>query len=249
MEKPEKKKEYINLLLLLQDRRGDQPLNTEGIALMSYNSTAGSIKVVFLLPEMYVKVSGGGRALYSVYALGGLEILKKTVEENFGIYLDGCFEADSEGVRKIVDAAGGLDVNLTAAEAEALKKSAGANKLDGAAALEYTRIPGTASPFDKTLRQRKALAQYVTKISAFGKSEKLKLLNDMLPSLATDMSKEKMMGCIFEFAKISGGRVDGGSLIIPDSGAYKSIEINKNTFLLPDFAANRALLKKWVYGT
>ncbi len=248
-EKPEKRREYINLLLILQDRRGEAPQNTEGIALMSYNSSAGSIKVVFLVPEMYIKAAGGGRALYGVYALGGLELLKKTVEENFGVYIDGCFETDSGGVKKIVDAAGGLDVNLTAAEAGSFKKNAGQNRLDGAAALEYTRISIADSPFDKTLRQQKALAQYVTKISAFGKSDKLKLLNDMLPSLSTDMTKEKMMGCIFEFAKISGGKVDGGSLIIPENGAYKSITVNKNSLLLPDFAVNRALLKKWVYGS
>jgi LCP family protein required for cell wall assembly len=198
---------------------------------------------------MYVKAAGSGRALYSVYALGGFELLKKTVEENFGIYIDGCFETDSEGVKKIVDAAGGLDISLTAEEAKAMKKNAGTNRLDGAAALEYTRIRDAASPFDKTMRQRMALAQYVTKISAFGKGDKLKLLNDMLPCLSTDMTKERMMGCVFEFAKISGGKVGGESLMIPDNNAYKSISINNNAYLLPDFAANRPLLKKWIYGT
>lgn len=247
-EKPEKRKEYINLLLVLQDRKADVPESTEAIVLMSFNSGAGSVKIVFFVPEMYVKASGSGRALYGVYTLGGLKVLKKTFEENFGVYLDGCFETDSESVRKIVDSAGGIDISLSAAEAEAMSKKGGQNHLDGAGTLLFTRIRTSDTVFDKTLRQKKILSQFVSKVSLQGKSEMLKMLNDMLPYIATDMTKEEILNCIYEFAKIGGGKIDGGSYIIPENGGYKSIKVSKASLILPDFSFNRALLKKWVYG-
>jgi LCP family protein required for cell wall assembly len=249
-EEPVKGKNILNLLLLWQKGgAGEAPRNAEAIVMLCFNSSEKTVKAVSFLPKMYVRASENKvNSLSTAYSYGGLEQLKKTVAENFGVYIDGCFEIDFDGICKMLDNAGGVDIMLSPAEAEAIKKSAGLNHFDGAAALDYTNLYINDAGFEKMLRQRKVMAQFSNKLSVLGREEKLRILNEVLPYLATDMTREDMLSTMYTIIKNGNLRIDSADYSIPASKAYKTVSISGNEIILPDLSANRVLLKKWLYN-
>lgn len=53
---------------------------------------------------------------------GGFELLDATLTENFGVSIDGNFKVDFTGFEAIIDMVGGIDIELTSAEADYINK-------------------------------------------------------------------------------------------------------------------------------
>ena len=80
------------------------------------------------------------------YAAGGMPLLNKTLENNFGVHIDGNVEVDFYQFADIVDLLGGVEVDLRNDEAQWVNRetgsglSEGTNLLNGQQALAYARI-------------------------------------------------------------------------------------------------------------
>ena len=96
------------------------------------------------LRDLYVQIPGGysDNRLNAAYAFGGFPLMADTFYANFGITIDGFFEVDLAGFRSIVDILDGVDVTLTAREAEVV--GVGSEEklyhLNGKEALSYAQI-------------------------------------------------------------------------------------------------------------
>ena len=106
--------------------------------------------------------------LDATYRFGGFELLDATLTENFGVSIDGNFEADFTAFEAIIDMVGGIDIELTSAEAAYINErndtsiAAGLNHLNGAETLMYARARKIDSDFGRTERQRKVLMAVFT---------------------------------------------------------------------------------------
>ena len=76
--------------------------------------------MISFLRDLYVQIPGGysDNRLNAAYAFSGFPLMVDTFYANFGITTDGFFEVDLAGFRSIVDILDGVDVTLTAREAE-----------------------------------------------------------------------------------------------------------------------------------
>lgn len=211
-------KGIVNILFMGVDRRdtNDRP-RSDTMLLASINPDTKNVTVFSIMRDTYVDIPGVGKAkINAAFANGGPELLIDTIQKFLKIPIHYYVATDFEGFSKIIDAIGGIDVNVPEDFVHAddgiydinLKK--GQQHLNGQQALEYVRFRGTPrADFDRTERQRevvKLIAQKMKTPSMLVKAPQIlktvepytqSNLGDNLFSLASlalslDTSKMKM---------------------------------------------------------
>lgn len=195
--------DVVNILVVGRDsREGWQILNTDAMILCSFNKTKKTLVLTSFLRDTWVAIPGKYNERLNVpYSLGGFPLLNDTLEYNFGVRGDYNVEVDFEGFSGIIDAVGGVDINLTAAEAAHLNAmretnppqfqwhlKEGVNTLTGEQALAYARIRALDSDFGRTNRQRTVLRALVDKTRSLNFTQLYALANELLPMVKTDMT-------------------------------------------------------------
>lgn len=234
----------INIMLLGQDRRpGQGRARSDTMVLLSINPGTMEVSLISFLRDLYVDLPGDylDNRLNTAYIFGGFQMLKETMYMNFGIRIDNFFEVDFERFIDVVDAVGGVDIELSAAEASIVGVSEGLCHLNGKQALTYARIRMIDSDFQRTGRQRAVIEAVFSKIRAMGLTEILDLLDVILPSLSTDMSNSDIISLVMELAPDIGS-VQLNSYHVPPFGGYKSAMIRQMAVLVPDIPKIRSLL-------
>lgn len=197
---PAVKKEptIINILLIGQDRRENEPRQrSDAMILCTINSEKKTMVLTSFLRDTYVDLPGtyGMNKLNACYVIGGFEMLDKCLEENFGVHVDHNIEVDFNGFKNVIDAMGGVDIELTAAEARVVEGDlqAGMNHLDGGQTLMYARIRKLDDDFGRTNRQRKVLTALYEKASQMSIRQLLELMEELLPMITTDMTDTEII--------------------------------------------------------
>lgn len=247
----EREEHIINFLLIGQDRRGtNQRERSDAMILCTVNTREKTLVMTSFLRDMYVKFPSyngknyGSNRINATYPIGGMEMLDECLAMNFGVDVDYNIEVDFSGFEKIVDLMGGLDIELTKAEADwignGLKE--GVNHLDGKNALEYARIRKLDSDFGRTSRQRTVLMAILEKTKTLSIGELIELMNGVLPLITTDMTNRDMIRNVFRMLPILSG-LEVTNQYIPAEGHYESRRIDGMAVLVPDFEANIQILK------
>lgn len=239
--------DLINILLVGQDRRAGQGRQrSDSMILCSINPDTMEVSMVSFLRDLYVDFPGdySDNRLNAAYAFGGFPLLIETLNLNFGVTIDGCFEVDFFGFMDIIDMLGGVDIELTEAEARYMNNGtvAGMNHLNGRQALSYAQIRYIDSDFYRTGRQRAILTAVFNKIKGLGTTELIDLVDSMLPYLSTTMTNSQIMGLILQLGpKLSSVKLS--SYHVPPTDAYQSAMIRGMAVLVPDLVRIREYLK------
>ena len=192
----------INILLIGQDRRDEERARADSILLCSFCPETKKITVTSFLRDLYVDIPGyEGNRLNAAYAIGGMDLLRQTMEENFSLYIDGCLEADFTQFPQIIDSLGGVTVELRQDEAELINKSVpgsleeGSNLLSGSQALVYSRIRNLDNDgdFSRTNRQRKLVTSVLDRYRTADFLTIVTTVADTLPMISTDLSKRQIL--------------------------------------------------------
>ena len=203
--------DVINFLLVGQDRvPGEYRARTDAMILVTVNKTTRTITMTSFLRDTWVKIPGYFNERLNVpYVLGGFSLLNETLEYTFGISADHNVEVDFYGFQKAIELVGGVDVELTAAEARhlngqnymwALQK--GNNYLDGEQALAYSRIRYLDNDFGRTNRQRSVLTALINKAKNLSVTELVNLAYGLMPMISTDMTDGDIISRVMELAPI-----------------------------------------------
>lgn len=232
-----KDEHLINILLVGQDRRpGQGRQRSDSMILCSFNPETNQLSMISFLRDLYVQIPGySDNRLNAAYVFGGFPLLKETLNKNFGVTVDGCVEVDFSGFKYVIDLVGGVDVELTAAEAKIVGDgaTAGVCHLDGDHALIYARIRKIDSDFGRTSRQRNVLNAIFKKVKNLSVSEILGLVDDVLPIIATDMSNSQITSLAVKYAPALAG-LNIQTYSVPPKGAYKNAMIRGMAVLVPD---------------
>lgn len=251
----------INILLIGQDRReGEGRARSDAMILCTINKAAKTLTMTSFMRDMYVQIPGyHDNRINASYELGGMKLLDACLEKNFGIQVDGNVEVDFTRFMEIIDMLGGVDMELTSAEANYLNNrgnwdvndstagqwnlKAGKNHLTGEQALAYSRIRYVGNgDFGRTERQRKVLNALLEKAKGLTVLELNNLLQKMLPMLTTDMSNAQILGYALElFPMLT--ELEMVTQRVPADGTYSDAVINGMMVLKVDLEANRKLLQ------
>ena len=138
---------------------------------------------------------------------------------------------------------GGVDINLTAAEAKIIGDGAkaGVSHLDGDHALMYARIRKLDSDFGRTARQRNIVKAVINKVKGCSPTELIDLLNTVLPYLKTDMSNAQIMSMAFQYASSFSG-MGLSTYSVPARDCYRSASVRGMSVLIPNLSRIRQRL-------
>ena len=200
--------DIVNILLIGQDHRtGDNRTKSDSMILCTINKAKNTVTLTSFLRDLYVQIpERGNNRLNAAYPIGGMWLLNETLKANFGVEVDANVEVDFGGFEAVVDALGGVDVEITKAEADHLEEFyedvhlvPGMNHLNGEAALAYSRIRYIDSDFERSNRQRNVLSALLDGIRDANLVKLLKLMDAVLPLIKTDMTDQEILSYAVSF--------------------------------------------------
>ena len=215
-------------MLVGQDNREgeaeEQHKLSDSMIMCTINRETKTLTMTSILRDCYVPLpayaghTAGRNRINVCYALGsqwtgsskgGMEMLALCVEQNFGIPIDHTIEVGFDSFEKIINLLGGVEIDLTEAEAKYMTDKIGyvgdmepgVQMLDGLEALAYARIRkiDADGDFSRTNRQRTIINSLLKKCVKMNLWDLHKLATQILPLITTDMSTDEMSNYIWEF--------------------------------------------------
>lgn len=247
----------INILLVGQDRRPNEGRQrSDSMILVTVNKSKGTITLTSFMRDQYVRIPGyKPNKLNAAYALGGFSLLNETLAVNFGVLVDGNVEVDFDGFTNVIDLLGGVEIDLTQAEAEHLNAeygftlTTGKQFLTGEQALGYARIRKIDTDYRRAERQRTVLLSLLNRYKDKPLAEMLGLLDDIMPMVTTNMTNAEIISLATDVLPLlSSSRID--TLRIPVDGTFEQGNVQVREGLMNwfqyniDFEANRKLLQQ-----
>lgn len=186
----------LNILIVGIDASGGVPMqgNSDVMMLASVNKKEEKITLCSFLRDSYTYFeTSSGNGYYSklnaAYANGGADCLINAIEYNYKIDIDYFVAVDFEAFEKVIDAIGGINLDVTQTEAEAMEAYAnitgvpyGENvTLNGEHALLFSRMRKIYATGDvqRTENQRKVINAIIKKSRTLGLSD----LNNVVQTL------------------------------------------------------------------
>ncbi|MCD7824494.1 MAG: LCP family protein [Clostridiaceae bacterium] len=254
--------EIINLLLVGDDYRKEDNYTASGLPdvmmIATIDKKHNTLKLTSLMRDMLVDMTTDGevnRLNHSFsYGEGGVKNLYKTIAQNFNIKLDGYLKVNFNAFVKVINAVGGVEVELTQSEADYLNTTnyikpkkyrtvkVGKQTLNGAQALGYCRIRkggtvtvnGLTDDYGRTWRQRTVLSALFDKVKGMSSSEWIDIANKVFKSISTDLDNDTIMSYMKDV--ISMGTLQVHQLQIPYEGYYFSNSDEAYTSLYPKYS-------------
>lgn len=266
---PMKEDGVVNILLIGNDsRENGEDGRSDAMILLSISSKTKKIYMTSLLRDMYVDIPGhDGNRLNAAYAFGGPELLMETIEKNLDITVNRYVLVNFEAFANLVDAVGGVDLELTADEVWYVngylveynillgreegtdyfdELTDGVKHLNGPQALAYCRNRYIGTDFGRTERQRKVLEAVIKKLPSALLTNAGDLIDGLMPNLTTNLTKDECFQLSLMAPKALYYDIEADS--IPQSGTYSDARIRDMAVLEVDFDANAAYLKEKIYG-
>lgn len=225
----------FNILLLGVDNRTTELKRgrTDAIILCSINVKTGDIRLTSFARDTAVKIDGHATTrINAAYSFGGAELAMKTINQNFQMNVDRYVLVNIHGLATIIDALGGVDIEMTSKEAgrinfelrkepmddvkrEKVPAVNGVQHLDGMQAVTFARIRGIDSDLERTRRQRQLLETlFATAMQDMSLDKLLNLISIALPYVDTNLTIDELL--VLGNAVISGDMVEkvqnGGAL-------------------------------------
>ena len=250
----DKSENVVHIMLIGQDRRPNQGrTRSDAMILCTINKENKSLVMTSFMRDTYVKIPDvngkryGKNRLNVPYALGGMDSLAECMVMNFGIEVDQFIEVDFSQFEQIVDAVGGVDIELTSSEAyrlgDGLKE--GMSHLDGEHALAYARIRKIGGDFGRTNRQRTVLLAILDKAKSMSINEILSLTDTIFPMITTDMTNADIVTYVMEFFPLL-KNLQVTTQTAPMAGEYKGAMIDGMAVLVPDLEKINARLRETI---
>lgn len=255
-----------NLLLIGVDRRDSSwNGNSDVMMLVTVNDDKKTIYMTSFLRDLYANIPEVGvRKLNAACAYGGAELCVETIRRNYGVEIDNYAMVDFNAMIAIVDALGGIELELTEDEVRVANDyvrtmceannepyenhtltGSGMMHLDGYQAVGYSRnrYSGVGSDFGRTERQRKVLLAIFEKAQSGGLGSLNTLLKSVLPYLTHDMDEMTVLKLL---TQVNGWMdYDVEELHVPFDNMYHS----QNEILIPDdMEETITKLRETIYG-
>ena len=254
--------DVLNILLLGTDERSeeyDDFARSDCIMILSLDKGSKDIRLVSLERGIGVPVEGREDDwLTHVFTYGGAEASVKTVRECFEIPIDRYVRVNFSAFEQIIDALGGVDIELTALEVQGLNGEVytnaitratvheGLNHLDGYDALQYARQRFIDSDWQRIERQRNVMKAAYEQLKDLGVSQWNEFLTTALPLVKTNFTKEEIASLIPSAITFANSEIS--QMTIPAENTYGSRKTSDGRSLLDlDWEVNRAILKEFLY--
>lgn len=245
----------------------DSPGNADGLVIVSINDAKKQITLTSLMRDIRViKPNGHATKLTIAYHDGGPELLIECIERNLEIDIDNYVLLTYHDIVKIVDAAGGIDMELYEDEIyhmqekiEAVSKTVGVywgdhmipvdqpgvHKLNGiqAAAFMRVRMAGNGD-YERTERARRIILGLKDNVDRMNLVKLASFANEVLPCITTDIAQDEIAGHIVRLGKYMNYEFVSNRIPVDDSFSYSN---DSNGYTIIKYDINRDHFYDLVY--
>lgn len=195
--------DVINILFVgIDDDEGGNS-RSDSMMLISIDKKHRKIKLTSFLRDSWVELPMKGKKakLNAAYAANGVQGAVDTIEYNFLIDIDHYVMVDFEMFTKIIDAVGGVEVEVTEKEAKFIRnttrykemQSGESVRLSGAEALVYCRIRKLDTDYMRTYRQRKVISALMEQAKQTDIQKLINAMFEIFPLIQTDLDKRELV--------------------------------------------------------
>lgn len=257
------------LVIGTDGRTADDKGRSDSMILVSLNSKTNEIIMTSFMRDCYVELpnTGSWDKLNAAYAYGGADLLMDTIEYNFDVRIDDYVAIDFASFVSVVDAVGGVDIEVSNEEAEEINvilisevnelmgddrmsdllSGGGKLHLNGKQALSYSRIRKVGnSDFERTERQRRVMSLIIAKLKTCKPSIFKNLASDVIPDVSTNMSTPKAY--LYSLRLPCTLKYKTKQIQIPAEGTFTAADVDVGNVLQVDFGENRKVIDEEVFA-
>lgn len=257
-----KDEDVMNILVVGTDERTEGFVNNcrgDLNILISINKSEGTVKLVSFSRGIAIKMLDGPYAgqyewLTNAHRWASKEAILQAMEEAFKIECDRYVRVNFNTVRKVVDAIGGIDIEMTQAEADEMNAHRrqeffeGVNHLHGGYALDYARLRAVDDDWGRIARQRKVILAAVEKLKGSSFSTLNDLCDMVLPLIQTNLTKLEIAELILYSPKFLQSEFDQMTIPIANSYGGMTVMSGVGGWAL-NYEKNNAALHEFLFGT
>ena len=253
----------INVLLvgLDSDTALEQGGRSDSLILVSLNKKTKKINMTSFFRDTwtYMNIGGNGRygKLNSSYYYGSDEALIDTIEKDFKIDIDYYVAVDFSSFTDIINALGGLTVEVQQYEAEYINRTTvhtidygSAVKLTGAQALVFARIRHSDSDSDvsRTRRQRQVITALINSAKGASLSQLSSALDTLFKYVKTDLTKMQILS--YAAQALANGWVNYEIVQTPisDEDVFRTGWVGDQSVVLMDLPLAAQRVQEAIYG-
>lgn len=243
----------VNVLLLGSDARGDEKDGrSDSLMIANYNQESNEVKLISIMRDSFVNIPGyGEQKINAAFSLGGPELVRKTIKENFDIDVHNYAIVDFTGFPKIVDviAPNGIEVDIESTMSYGIEMvlQPGTQVLNGEELLGYVRYRNDSeSDFGRVRRQQEVLSKLKSKaISVHSLVSLPKMLGVINPLVDTNVDNKTIL-------TIGKGLLKDGSdgmeaMRVPMEGTYEDKRVEGSGQVLSiNFEDNKEAIRDFL---
>jgi len=186
--------------------------SSDSTMILAIDKKNNKIKLGSLMRDIYLDLPQGGKMNLNYTILdGGPASILKAINYNFDLAIDKFVQVDLERLPKIIDALGGVEMDITKDELQYINgyinhideengtqtehiTSSGFQLLNGTQASAYCRIRYTEGrDFKRTERQRDVLNALFVKFKDINLTEVPGMINEVLPLVTTNLTNGEII--------------------------------------------------------
>ena len=258
-------KNVINVLLIgLDEKKGlKKGGRSDTMMLVSLNRKTEQISMVSFFRDSWVYfMAPNGKEYYSKmngsYFYGGAECTVETIESVFKVEIDHYVTVDFSSFEHLVDAVGGVRVDVKEYEARNMKREwnldcpVGENVLlNGQQALYFARQRHSDADGDvsRTRRQRQVITAFIDSCKGASFNQLKNALNKVFKYVRTDLKKTEILN--YATRALAGGwlNYDINNLSIADPEIFKTPTIKGTSLVIMDYPVVAKRVQEAIYGT
>lgn len=263
---------YTNIALFGVDARNGKlssGTRTDTIMILSLNNETGEARLISVYRDTYLNLGNDSyNKCNGAYAKGGPEQAISMLNLNLDLYITDFVTIGFEGLMEVIDALGGVEVNIEQNEIKHLNNyqasmyateenpnnlttdyvpvtKPGLQTLSGYQAVAYCRIRAVGNDFGRTERQREVLQAVLDKAQTANVSQLNQIAENVFPMIATSLEFEEIVGLI---ANVSTYEIVGSCGFPFDTNISTGKIGSKGSCVIPmDLETNVELLHAYLF--
>ena len=257
-------KNVINLLLLGLDSEDalENGGRSDSMILVSLNRKTNQINMISFFRDSWCYTNAGGYDTYgklnASYLYGGPSGIIDTIERNFKINIDYYVAVDFSSFTDIINALGGVNVEVQEYEAEYINsttvhtiESGPSVNLDGWEALVFARIRQSDSDSDvsRTRRQRMVITSLINSMKGASLTQLNNVLDLLFQYVKTDLTKMQIIS--FATQALTNGWINYEIVshsFLSEKDIYRTGWVDGASVVILDFPVAAQRVQQALYG-
>lgn len=192
----------INILVLGVDERADDKGRSDTMFVVTIDINSQEVSLLSVPRDTRVKIPGfGWDKINHAYAEGGVKLSRQAAEDLLGIPIDYHAVVNFAGFYKIVDAVGGVNINVEKRmyyedpyDNLVIDFKPGMQRMDGKTAIKYVRYRGEDGDLGRIERQQKFIKAMMQEVATPAVLTRIPaIVKEVNSMLKTDMSQGEML--------------------------------------------------------